>query len=226
MPLPLAALAGVIGSVGSSLISNRGAKRRQQLADQQNIKFWNMQNAYNTPKQQMARLTDAGLNPNLIYGSSANTGVAGSVSPSKASPYNVQNPVPAAIQTALIGAQIANLDSVTRKNNKETELKGLQGQKTTQEIKLLGEQIVQSAVKSGQIKPQEEARTKSLIAKAQIDVQNEGYNKAYTKFKSGLLNMGVDPTGAIFNTLIKFFANMFSDNNNSFFTNPEEKLNK
>ena len=70
---------GLIGSLGSSLISNRGAKRRQQLADQQNIKFWNMQNAYNTPKEQMARLQDAGLNPNLIYGSNANTGTAGSV---------------------------------------------------------------------------------------------------------------------------------------------------
>jgi len=186
-----------------------------------------MQNAYNTPKQQMARLTDAGLNPNLIYGSSANTGVAGSVSPSKASPYNVQNPVPAAIQTALIGAQIANLDSVTRKNDAETQLKGTQNIKSTQEVKLLGEQITQAAVKSGQITKQQEAITKSLIAKAQIDVQNAGYNKSYTRFKSGLLDMGIDPTGQFWNTALKFFANMFSQNqnNNSFFTNPEEKLN-
>jgi hypothetical protein len=131
-------IGGLVGSLGSSLLGNRGAKRRQQLADQQNIKFWNMQNAYNTPKEQMARLKDAGLNPNLIYGSNANTGVAGSVSPSKASPYNVQNPVPSAVQTAIIGAQIPNLNSVTNKNNKETELKGLQKQKTAQEIKLLG----------------------------------------------------------------------------------------
>ena len=215
-------IGGLVGSLGSSLLGNRGAKRRQQLADQQNIKFWNMQNAYNTPKAQMGRLQDAGLNPNLIYGSNANTGTAGSVSPSKASPYNVQNPVPSAIQSALVGAQIRNLNSISDKNNAETLLKGTQNVKSTQEIKLLGEQLIQSAVKSGQIKPQEQAKTKSLIAKAQIDVQNEGYNKAYTKFKSGLLNMGVDPTGAIFNTLIKFFANMFSDKNNSFFTNPQE----
>ena len=92
---------GLIGSLGASLISNRGARNRQRLADLQNIKFWEMQNAYNTPKEQMKRLKDAGLNPNLIYGSNANTGVAGSVSPSKASPYNIQNPVPSAVQTAL-----------------------------------------------------------------------------------------------------------------------------
>ena len=49
-----------------------------------------MQNEYNTPANQMKRLQDAGLNPNLIYGSgSANTGIAGGVAPSKPAPYNV-----------------------------------------------------------------------------------------------------------------------------------------
>ena len=48
-------IGGLVGSLGSSLLGNRGARNRQKLADQQNIKFWNMQNAYNTPKQQMAR---------------------------------------------------------------------------------------------------------------------------------------------------------------------------
>jgi hypothetical protein len=106
---------GVFG-LASNLLSNRGAKRRQQLADQQNVKFWNMQNEYNTPANQMKRLQDAGLNPNLIYGSgSANTGVAGSVAPSKPAPYNIKNPVP--LQAMLMNAQINNLNSVTRKND-------------------------------------------------------------------------------------------------------------
>jgi len=33
--------------------------------------FWNMQNAYNDPSAQMQRLKDAGLNPNLVYGTGA-----------------------------------------------------------------------------------------------------------------------------------------------------------
>lgn len=37
-------------------------QRRDALAD------WNMQNEYNSPMSQMARLRDAGLNPNLVYG--------------------------------------------------------------------------------------------------------------------------------------------------------------
>jgi len=128
----MSGLLGLIGSVGASLISNRGAKRRQQLADQQNEKFWKMQNAYNTPKQQMSRLQDAGLNPNLIYGSNANTGVAGSISPSKASPYNVQNPVPSMMQTALLNAQKENLEANTRdKNAQAREREELLGGRTT-----------------------------------------------------------------------------------------------
>ena len=33
-----------------------------------NIRLWNMNNAYNTPKAQMQRFKEANLNPNLIYG--------------------------------------------------------------------------------------------------------------------------------------------------------------
>ena len=112
-----------LGSLGSSLLSNQGAKRRQNLANKQNVEFWKMQNAYNTPKAQMGRLTDAGLNPNLIYGSgSANTGVAGSISPSKASPYQIQNPVP--LQASLLQSQINLNNSNANKNNVQADSVG------------------------------------------------------------------------------------------------------
>lgn len=65
---------------------NLAAERRQNQyniqaenrAMQNNIQLWNMQNQYNTPAAQMQRLKDAGLNPNLAYGT-ANT-TAGSIS--------------------------------------------------------------------------------------------------------------------------------------------------
>ncbi len=105
-----------LGSLGSSLLSNQGAKSRQNLANKQNIEFWKMQNAYNTPKAQMGRLSDAGLNPNLIYGSgSANTGVAGSIAPAKPSPYSIQNPIP--LQASLLQSQINLNNSNANKNN-------------------------------------------------------------------------------------------------------------
>ena len=40
-------------------------QRADSLAD------WNMQNEYNSPTSQMARLREAGLNPNLVYGKGA-----------------------------------------------------------------------------------------------------------------------------------------------------------
>ena len=129
-PITGGAIISGIGSLGASLLGNTGAKRRQELANKQNIEFWNMQNAYNTPKAQMGRLSDAGLNPNLIYGSNANTGTAGAIAPSKASPYNIKNPVP--LQAMLLGSQIKNMDANTVKtlaDAKQTE--SLTGGKVT-----------------------------------------------------------------------------------------------
>lgn len=48
-------------------------RERQSALD-----FWNMQNAYNTPKAQMERYKEAGLSPHLIYGQ-ANMGAPVSV---------------------------------------------------------------------------------------------------------------------------------------------------
>lgn len=44
----------------------------------QQLEWWNMQNAYNSPKAQMQRFDEAGLNPNLVY-TQGNAGNAGSV---------------------------------------------------------------------------------------------------------------------------------------------------
>lgn len=63
------AVSGIIGAIT--------AKRQQKRANQFNIDMWKRQNLYNSPKEQMKRLQEAGLNPNLIYGSGGgNTGAA------------------------------------------------------------------------------------------------------------------------------------------------------
>lgn len=79
MPIPTAAIIGAAATLGATGINaastgktNRKSRafaeymydkqRNQSLAD------YTMQNEYNSPTSQMARLKDAGLNPNLIYG--------------------------------------------------------------------------------------------------------------------------------------------------------------
>ena len=80
MPAP-ALLAPLLASGATSafnaLSTNfQNAKSREwsrQMYDRQysdNINFWRMQNAYNDPSAQMARLRKAGLNPALLYGGS------------------------------------------------------------------------------------------------------------------------------------------------------------
>lgn len=88
------AVAGV-ASIGSTAISNSGGKKSQERANDYNVDFWNMQNAYNHPTQQMARLRESGLNPHLVYGqgSGQSSGNAQSIAPAKASEYKFDNPL-------------------------------------------------------------------------------------------------------------------------------------
>ena len=77
-------LGGLLSSGISYHQANRLMKKQQEWNRQQaewqnqvNVQNWQMQNEYNTPSNQMKRLQEAGLNPNLIYGNgSASTGNA------------------------------------------------------------------------------------------------------------------------------------------------------
>lgn len=53
-------------------------KMQAEQQNQWNIEQWNRENAYNTPAEQMRRLKQAGLNPDLIYGNGTLQNVAAS----------------------------------------------------------------------------------------------------------------------------------------------------
>lgn len=85
---------GAVGGLASNIfnIAEQRRTNRQSMdfsremwekQGQRELQFWNMQNAYNDPKAQMARLEAAGLNPNLVYGNGATTQAA-SLSPKSA----------------------------------------------------------------------------------------------------------------------------------------------
>lgn len=61
---------GMLGSAISQRQNYKYTKKLMELQYQQNLDLWNKQNEYNTPTAQMQRLQAAGLNPNLVYGSS------------------------------------------------------------------------------------------------------------------------------------------------------------
>lgn len=69
-----------ITNVGSQLYTNlRNEKLTKEMYERQlrdNKAQWHMQNSYNSPTAQMARLREAGLNPHLIYGGGSGGGTA------------------------------------------------------------------------------------------------------------------------------------------------------
>lgn len=70
-------LAGSAVSAGSgllgSLIAGAYNRKRQQQSQEWAEKMWNEQNEYNLPINQVRRLREAGINPNLAFGSAAST---------------------------------------------------------------------------------------------------------------------------------------------------------
>lgn len=94
--MPIGAVVGGLGSLAGSMIGANAQRRaniqNMQLAKYQNnwqtaenekayarsVEMWNMQNRYNSPTAQMSRLRQAGLNPNLVYGSGVTGNSAGS----------------------------------------------------------------------------------------------------------------------------------------------------
>lgn len=68
-------VAKVVGPIAGFIAAKHANKRNAASAmsmyntmQQNNLDNWNLQNAYNHPKMQMARLKEAGLNPMLVYG--------------------------------------------------------------------------------------------------------------------------------------------------------------
>lgn len=120
MPIPLAlglAAAGLLGGVAQAAIGNRGAKKREEEARAFNREQWEAQNAYNNPIAQMQRLQEAGLNPNLIYGTSPSgaSGNAGAVAPGKAADYKAPELVRPAIDS-MMAYQDFNLKNAQTNN--------------------------------------------------------------------------------------------------------------
>lgn len=61
-------LSGASGIIGN-MIQRKTNKELAEYSYQKDVEMWNMANEYNSPSAQMARLKEAGLNPNLAFGS-------------------------------------------------------------------------------------------------------------------------------------------------------------
>jgi hypothetical protein len=118
---------GGLSAIGNAITGGASARKQYQyqskLMDKQNnfaLSMYNMDNRYNSPVMQRARLEEAGLNPNLMYGnggiSNTSSGAPGSASGQApqvdyGKPSEVMSSV---MQYALVNAQTDKMNEETR----------------------------------------------------------------------------------------------------------------
>lgn len=108
------------GAIGASLLGTAGANydnnRAIDAQNAYNYALWQEQMAYNTPANQVARLREAGLNPNLFY-SQGNPGNATSAPDMKAHQYNSAQ----FLDLANMYYQVKNLQAQNNNLNAQTD---------------------------------------------------------------------------------------------------------
>lgn len=114
-------------------------ERMYQQQKNDSIEMWKMQNEYNDPSQQMARLKLAGLNPNLVYGKGADN-TAGSISTPTSPKWNPETPKLDLNATEVLNQMytIPNLQAQEENLRKNNELLEAQKLKTAAETANLG----------------------------------------------------------------------------------------
>lgn len=144
--MPLTPTEGSLIIGGANLVSQafanranrRWATRQADKARAWALQDWEMQNEYNSPRAQMERLKEAGLNPNLVYGNGA-TATGGDVRGTAPASYKQEpldfSPMQNAIYAG-IDMQIkkANLDLLEVQKTVQTNNALLTAQKTAESI--------------------------------------------------------------------------------------------
>lgn len=137
---PLAMLGIGAAQTGINTLLNQGATRRNQ--DFQ-LKLWQMNNEYNHPSEQMARLRKAGLNPNLMYGQGT---VGNSATPAKAPNEEPQRFE--ALESLLQGQNIKQMEAQTDNLRAQNTLLTQQKLLNVLEARSRGEDIKSKATRN------------------------------------------------------------------------------
>lgn len=115
-------------------LQNEHNTQQAKLQNEMNIANWQMQNEYNTPANQMKRLQEAGLNPNLIYGNGqTSTGNANAMEAAVGYPsaagqapnfgdLGMADAAKIFMSTLMSNAQIDVMNSQVQKNEAETQV--------------------------------------------------------------------------------------------------------
>lgn len=122
----LASIAGNVINSGANIYlnkqNNQANKELAELGYQRELEMWQKNNLYNSPEAQMARLKQAGLNPNLVYGTGTVTGNTSQQLPKYNAPrmeapsvnFGIAEGIQAYQQARLNSAQVSNIETDTK----------------------------------------------------------------------------------------------------------------
>lgn len=123
----ISAAGNLLGSLlgfGSQQRTNKANLKLAEYQYSKALEMWNRQNEYNLPKNQMSRLTDAGLNPNLVYGNGTVQGLTSAPAPQYHAPtlqaYTNFGSL-GAEQAVTTYMQLKQSDASVNKTNAETQ---------------------------------------------------------------------------------------------------------
>ena len=204
------AVAGGALGLAANLISNKQQKKREQDRRLYDLEQWHRQNRYNHPLQQMARLKNAGLNPNLIYGSSPGSAVgnAGAIPAGQAPEYSLDNPVTGFMDARVKQAQSDNLRSSVNLNTanamKSISQSGLATSQTNQINKLLSGNL---EIQQEDIKQKKIGTFLKVLEKAAMTNKDKGFIARYAAQTSKAIAEGDSAQANVeLSKLNEFFA--------------------
>lgn len=192
---------GTFGSQGASMLYNHyEAKLQRDWSSAEAEKsrrfqndMWEKSNAYNSPEQQMARLKEAGLNPNMMYGNSSQMAAATPMSGATASGGSAASG--SGIASIFNSAQIENMRSQSAvmqeeargkkiENDWKDELMLGQSQVLTGQAKVLESEFNINKVQALNIAKDTDLKTQQINESiSTIDLNNIMKDKTYQEVK-------------------------------------------
>lgn len=127
MPVVQAGLNYAVADISSAKAKQRNMQL-MKYANEMSIENWNRQNEYNAPSSQMKRLAEAGLNPNMMYGSGQGANTVSDIGKVSAPQQQFRMEAPNVLgmlgqfqDLSLKKAQIDNVNAQTSIRSKEVE---------------------------------------------------------------------------------------------------------
>lgn len=193
--------AAPFGTLGAKMIYNHHEAKLERdwssAEAEKNRRFqndmWEKSNAYNSPEQQMARLKEAGLNPNMMYGDSSQMAAATPMSGATASAGSAASV--SGIEGLFNSAQIENMRSQSAvmqeeargkkiENDWKDELMLGQSQVLTGQAKVLESEFHLNKVEALNVAKDTDLKTQQINESiSTIDLNNTMKDKTYQEVK-------------------------------------------